>query len=211
METSKFLKIIILLLILLNIGTLTFMWLNKPKPLENRCLHIADREIKERPPQEQPSERIEHNRSDEPVKPEAIKKEHPENREKERNERPPRERHPEETPHNNPNEFIKQELNFNKEQEKNFDILSNKHFNREKQIHDSLRIVKKNFFDLLSSANDSKKDEYLNTLGSLEKSRLRNNYDFFKEVKKLCNDEQKEKLDEIFRDVLRMLSGPPKR
>jgi len=211
MGTTKFYKIVIILLILLNIGTLTFLWLNKPKPFEQPYPHVADREIKESPQQEKSAEVIQNNKTNEPDNPEAARNERPKIREKERDERPSQDRPPEETPHNDPNEFIKQELNFNKEQEIKFNILSNKHFNREKQINDSLRIEKKNFFDLLSSANDSKKEEYLYAIGNLEKGRLLNNYDFFREIKKICTEEQQEKLDGILRDVLRMLAGPPRK
>lgn len=162
MEKLTFYKIAIIVLIVLNIGTLIFIYLNQP--------------LKRLPfPPPHPRERIQGQQ-----------------------------------PRSNASEFIIHELGFNKEQEEKFIQLWEKHHEQEIKLHDSLHIVKNDFFNLLSTDNTEKAKIYAQIIGNLERERELNTFKHFKEVRKLCDAQQQEKFDRIIKDVLRMMAGPPK-
>ena len=166
MKKIDFYKVIIILLVLLNMGTLIFMWLNKPE------LH----------PEENPAS--------------TPFKQVPGNDDK--------------AAMQSSNDNLASDLQLNKEQTVKFIELKKKHHETEVRLHDSLRETKKMFFDQISERNAAA-ESYAQKIGSLEKARLMNTFNYFTDIRKLCNEQQKDKFDRIYRDALRQLNGPPRR
>jgi len=156
-RNSSYLKWIIIVLVLLNISTLTFVWLNKTST--NHPNH--------HPP-------------------------HPPKHGKRMDVRG----------------YLEKEIGFNKEQLKQFDISRDKHRKALHTGHDKIRDTK---HILLSTLEPN--DSLFNIMGSaqieIEKAILIH----FKEIKEICNEEQKPLIDDVFVKITRMMApgGPGKR
>jgi len=105
--------------------------------------------------------------------------------------------------------FIIKELKFDKKQEAVFLHLRKIHHEYEIQLHDSLKIVKRSFYDLLSSENTERADNLAQKIGNIERDRVLNTLVHFEQVKKICSPEQKIIFNRIIGDVLRKMAPPP--
>jgi len=163
METvskNKLLFTIIILLILINVSTLSFMWYWKIKepPLPP-------------PPMMEP-----------PVK------------------GPP----PEARAH------LKELLNLTDAQMETIDKIRESHIGQVQKTRGELKGLKDKIFSNLSNANADTNSvrDIANQIGVLEARVDLITFDNFREVRKVCTDEQKKKFDEVYMDFLRM-GGPP--
>ena len=151
-RNSSYLKWIVVVLVLLNVTTLTFVWLNKPKgPFP--------------PPHHATKDRMD------------VKA------------------------------HLKNEIGFSDEQLKQFDISSDKHRKAMHSGHDKIRDIKQILLTNLEP-NDSLFKVMGNTQIEIEKAILIH----FKEIRDICNEDQKLKIDDVFVKITRMMAaGKPKK
>ena len=116
-----------------------------------------------------------------------------------------------------PRVFLIEELSFDSNQQKQFEVL-------EKEHHDKMQLILKNVIGLKNELFNSlsnrplaivDKDSVATLIGKNEARKELEMFRFFKEVKLLCDNKQKVKFDKIINDALkqggRNLGPPPPR
>jgi Spy/CpxP family protein refolding chaperone len=121
-------------------------------------------------------------------------------------------------PGNPPNEgpalFIIEELKFDEKQKAEFEKLKQEHRRATRELRDSMHILKEKLFNGIPSGNLDEADKDASAIASLQKRLELATFSHFKEVRKLCNEEQKKHFDEIIGQVLEMMGPagrPPER
>lgn len=109
----------------------------------------------------------------------------------------------------NPGKFIAKELQFDEAQMEQFSVLNDRHHEDMMRIMRDVRRLKDELFDYISEPtyNEERVEDITRRIG--EKMRLRDERTFyhFKEVQKICNDEQRIRFNTLIKEALR----PPKR
>lgn len=164
METiskNKLLFVIIILLVLINVSTLSFMWYWK---------------IKE--PHQPP---------------------------------PAGEQRPDRPPPPDGRAYLKEQLKLSDAQMETVDKIREAHVSQIRKIREDMKGLKDKLFSNLRNpeADTNTIKDITKQIGSIEAQVDIITYDNFREVRKICNDEQKKKFDEIILDVLRMGAPPP--
>lgn len=102
-----------------------------------------------------------------------------------------------------PRDFIANQLNFNDEQRKQFDVLEDAHRKQMRVLSDELRELKDAFFNKISDSTISEKE--IDSLGSLiaikEKSKDMEVFKHLRKIREICNEEQREKFSTIVKDA----------
>jgi hypothetical protein len=109
------------------------------------------------------------------------------------------------------NDNLVTDLALNKEQQNKYLEFKNKHHENELRLHESLRELKKRYFDLLSDNKAADASTIAQQIGNIEKERVMNTFNYFRDIRMLCDNEQKDRFDHVYRDALRMLNGPPRK
>mgnify|MGYP000194548224 CR=1 FL=1 len=104
--------------------------------------------------------------------------------------------------------FLMQELNFSEDQKKQFLLLDNAHRKRMMQIDDESQKLRKTLFDSYSVEIELR-DSLMTRFGNLEAARQDELFSFFGKVRKLCNEEQAKKFDEIIQRALHRRGPKP--
>jgi polyhydroxyalkanoate synthesis regulator phasin len=106
--------------------------------------------------------------------------------------------------------FIIKEVGLNAEQQKAYQELIRQHQEKVKALNEQLHFAKDSFFDMLSDSTVSATN--INaasaTIGKLEAEIDLLTFEHFKQLRKLCNADQKVKLDNSIKQVLRMMAPP---
>ena len=112
--------------------------------------------------------------------------------------------------------FITEELNFSESQTADFLSLDREHRKRMMQMDKELRDLRELLFNSFDKENVSI-DSITMKMGDLEEQKQGELFSFFRDVRKLCNDNQVKKFDKIIQDVLRKRGpkgprehGPPR-
>jgi Spy/CpxP family protein refolding chaperone len=115
--------------------------------------------------------------------------------------------------------FIIKQVGLSSTQQAAYRELVMQHQQKVRAIRDQLHTAKDSFFDLLSDSNASpaKVDELSSTIGQLEKEIDMLTFEHFRQVRAICTPDQKIKLDNCIKQVLRMMApqggggpqGPP--
>lgn len=112
-----------------------------------------------------------------------------------------------------PGQMIIEELKLTPEQISSFEKLKEGHHASMIELQAKGRELRNSYFDLLKQELPDQKmaDEYVNAISENQKAIETVTFNHFKEVRHLCNDEQKKHFDEIIGDVLRNMAGKPHR
>lgn len=108
-----------------------------------------------------------------------------------------------------PAKMIIEELKFSAEQVKQFEELKRSHQSSIRELNDKGREIRHAYFELLKSDEVDQKhvDELSSAIASNQKEIEKVTFDHFKDVRKLCNTDQKKHFDEIIGDILRHMAG----
>ncbi len=107
--------------------------------------------------------------------------------------------------------YLIKQLGMDTVQQAKYKELISEHQAKVRELRDQLRTAKDKFFDLLgdTTATVSKVDEASSTIGNLEKELDLQTFAHFRKVRAICTPEQKIKLDNCIKDVMRMMAPPP--
>lgn len=108
-----------------------------------------------------------------------------------------------------PAKMIIEELKFTAEQIKQFEGLKESHQKSIRELNDKGREIRHAYFELLKQDEVDQKqaDELSNAIATNQKEIEKVTFDHFKEVRKMCNADQKKHFDEIIEDILRNMAG----
>ncbi|MEQ6124219.1 hypothetical protein AAON49_08475 [Pseudotenacibaculum sp. MALMAid0570] len=115
--------------------------------------------------------------------------------------------------------FLTEELGFSEDQKERFFFLDREHRGQMLQLDEEQRTLRKKMFNSFGN-NEFSPDSLINRMGEIEKDKQKELFAFFKEVRKLCNEDQIKKFDEIIQNVLlrrgpkppgKGRKGPPRR
>lgn len=109
----------------------------------------------------------------------------------------------------NPGDFIINELGFDENQRKKFDILRDEHRNRMNENRDSVRKCRDQLYVLLPDGETKQVEKLTQEIGKLEREKELITFQHFQEIRALCNNKQKEKFDGIIRQVLQLMKTAP--
>jgi hypothetical protein len=112
----------------------------------------------------------------------------------------------------NKGSFLADELGFTGEQLNKFDTLRKEHHQRVQKIIREAKELKDQLFDCIKTEDDAKAKEFAGKLSENNKAMELLTYEHFKEVRKICKEEQKVKFDRILIELVRGLeaqSPPP--
>jgi Spy/CpxP family protein refolding chaperone len=110
------------------------------------------------------------------------------------------------------NSFLADELGFTGEQSQKFEALKKEHRQGVQNIMQQTKELKDQLFECIKTGDDAKAKELAEKLSENNKAMELLTYEHFKEVRKICNDEQKVKFDKILIELVRGLeaqSPPP--
>jgi len=115
-------------------------------------------------------------------------------------------------PNDRPVKFIADRLEFDASQLEQFQDLDLEHREKMRLIVDKIKTSKDALFDKLSddTMHPSEIDSFASIIADREKAKDLETFRFFREVGRICNKDQKEKLKSIIKDALRR-QGPPGR
>lgn len=101
--------------------------------------------------------------------------------------------------------FLKRELNFSPEQQAQFDTLFNHHRSELELKADEIRTLREELMSMMRNQDfTAESEKIVHTIGERQSELEMMNYNHFKEVMAICNDEQKL----IFIETLKRAVGP---
>lgn len=108
-----------------------------------------------------------------------------------------------------PAKMIIEELKLNTDQINQFEKLKESHRASVRELNDKGREIRHAYFELLKNDEVDQKqvDELSNAISANQKEIEKVTFDHFKEVRKICNADQKKRFDEIIGDILRHMAG----
>lgn len=103
-----------------------------------------------------------------------------------------------------PRVFITQQLGFDENQKKEFKDIDERHHRKMKNIDNRSMGLKKYLFNKLGGSDftDKELDSVTVLIGELSRKREKEIFNYFKEIEKVCNKEQKSKLEAILSGAL---------
>jgi len=108
-----------------------------------------------------------------------------------------------------PGMFLMRELSFDDKQKQEFEKLRDAHREKARTIQDSLHALKEQLFNGIPGGDMAQANAVADKIASFQKQLEIVTYEHFKQVRELCNDEQKQKFDKIIGRVLEMMAPPP--
>ena len=116
-----------------------------------------------------------------------------------------------------PDRIIIEALQFDDQQRAEFDRLKGDHHRKMVELNARFRLTMENYF-LTLQTNSIGKDSLEQIITEIEKERLSITYSHFQDVKKLCRNDQLEKLNAFLPELIRLIGtprpkkdGPPRR
>jgi archaellum biogenesis ATPase FlaH len=106
--------------------------------------------------------------------------------------------HKKETPKDN---FLVQELQFNENQKERFRFLDGVHRRQMRALEENIKSSKELLFNSFSDTTFNA-TATIDKIGELESKKEEEIYTFFKQVRKLCDEEQAKKFDKIIQKAL---------
>lgn len=103
--------------------------------------------------------------------------------------------------------IFEKELNFSKQQLDAVDKLREEHFAGVQKIMDDIRKNKDELFALLKNPDSLKVNDLTGKIGNDQKEMERAIFNHFQKIRNLCDEKQKAKFDEIFKEIIN--PGPP--
>lgn len=107
--------------------------------------------------------------------------------------------------------FIIEQLQFDKNQQKQFEHLKNEHQQSVQRIREEDQRLHQVYFDMLKSNNtDQLEVDSITLLIAEERKDMEMAlFDHFKKIRALCNKEQEQKFNNIIDEITKRLSPPP--
>lgn len=106
--------------------------------------------------------------------------------------------------------FLSKELKFSTAQEDKYAQLRQAHQQATRIYNERNMALKKQLYDLLATdSQNSAVSSLMDSIGFYSKKSELVRFEHFQEVRKLCDDTQKERFDQIIQEVIRMMSPPP--
>jgi len=116
----------------------------------------------------------------------------------------------------NKGSFLANELGFTGEQSQKFEVLKTEHRRGVENILGQAKEFKDGLFDCIKTGDDVKAKEFAGKIAENQRTLDLLTYEHFKEVRKICNNEQKDKFDRILKELIRGIdaqapppNGPP--
>ena len=106
------------------------------------------------------------------------------------------------------NNFLVEQLEFNKDQKDKFYKLDQTHRQKMRSIDEQIRTQKDLLFRLIEDEG-ANIDSITTLIGNLEKQKDLELYSFFKSIRSFCTPEQIDRLNSILKDAVRVGPGPP--
>ena len=108
-----------------------------------------------------------------------------------------------------PGDFIVKELNFDVSQMERFHLLNEDHRLKMKAVFENERHLKDELFNKISEKSmDETIDSITTLIGNNAKLKDVTTFYFFKNIEKICNDQQKKQLDKLINGALRREGRP---
>ena len=114
------------------------------------------------------------------------------------------------------NSFLSDELGFTGEQSQKFEVLKTEHRRGVENILGQTKELKDGLFDCIKTGDEAKAKEIAGKIAENQRALDLLTYEHFKEVRKICNNEQKNKFDRILKELIRGIdaqapppNGPP--
>lgn len=116
---------------------------------------------------------------------------------------------------NGPNEFIAKELHFSDKQMIKFEEINNRHHEEMQSLSGNTMQFRDELFNLVfnENATESDIDSVMNSIAELDMKREKLKFYFLRDIRNICNQEQKKQLKEILKEVFKRGgkgSRPPK-
>ncbi|QHI38869.1 hypothetical protein IMCC3317_42690 [Kordia antarctica] len=107
-------------------------------------------------------------------------------------------------PNHNPGMFIAKELQFDEAQMNDFTKMNKTHHETMREISREVKELKDQLFDKLSetTVNETEINDITKRIGEKERQKDLKTFYHFKEVQKICTDEQRSKFNSIIQDAL---------
>ncbi|MDN5215316.1 hypothetical protein QQ020_24770 [Fulvivirgaceae bacterium BMA12] len=108
--------------------------------------------------------------------------------------------------------FLERRLDLTQEQMEEYRQLRQTHFRKVDMELREMRRLKGALFDLVGGeANDEKKENILEQIGKTQVTIDSLTFSHFESLRRLCNDEQQRKFDDVIKEVMHRLGrkGPP--
>ncbi|MEI7583153.1 Spy/CpxP family protein refolding chaperone [Runella sp.] len=108
----------------------------------------------------------------------------------------------------NPASFLEKKLNFTKEQKEQFRLLREDHHKKTQAIRDSVRQMKRQFFEQLGKPMSESDVERVTADIAKKMARVdKITFQHFREVRQLCTPAQQQKFDEVIDEMLERLAA----
>jgi protein CpxP len=111
-----------------------------------------------------------------------------------------------------PKEFIITKLEFTDEQAEAFELLRKSHFDTIQKLREQIRSEKEEMYaGLKTKGNEAAAYDHLAKVIACEEQAEKITFEHFRQVRELCNDQQKQHFDAIINQVIKMvgLQAPP--
>jgi periplasmic protein CpxP/Spy len=121
--------------------------------------------------------------------------------------------HAPESVHKSFSEFLRQEVGFSEEQMNQLQVLKKEHKSIIKPLFDDLTRTKEDFFNHIddSTLTGSRLDSAAKPIGDKQVLVDIQTFRHFRNLRKLCTDEQKPKFDSLFPEVVKRMTNPWKK
>ncbi len=112
-----------------------------------------------------------------------------------------------------PDEFIISKLHFSDKQVHEFEELRDRHHDSVIVLQDEGRKLRTALFDNLKNANktEAQVDSLMGAIGNNQKQIEYVTYRHFRQLREICNEEQKKIFDNIIEEIMKKMSGRPPR
>ncbi len=106
--------------------------------------------------------------------------------------------------------FLEDQLNFNDKQRDDLNKLKDEHHKQMADIQKSIKDLKDNLFEQLkvTPVDSAKINSIASSIGEKQKEIELVTFYHFQKVRALCNEEQKGKFDNIFKEIIKMMEMP---
>jgi periplasmic protein CpxP/Spy len=112
-----------------------------------------------------------------------------------------------------PADRIIHELNFTHDQQNEFEKLKRQHHDAMLDLQSEGRALRDEFFELLKQENPDQAavTEKVKAIAKNQEDIEMVTFNHFQQVRKLCNPEQQKRFDNMIKDLLHTMAGPPGR
>lgn len=105
-------------------------------------------------------------------------------------------------------EEVSSKLDFNEEQKNRFVAMAKLHREQMMALNKQERELTREYFSHLRQENqEAKLQDLVNSIQTVQESKLKLTYDHFEEVKTICNADQIAHFDDLLDDIMRVLTG----